>query len=236
MSFLQSLAANISKTGIPTDLICNGSEESVKIVYEWLSKHAGDISSSKNATPTSGYKGKKNSPKKDLWVDPLELIIKAKEEQAKKDSWDGNGDPPVIKNWCLHKAAKGVNKGKACGALLEDPPASGNIYANKCTACSKNNSDKAIAKLQEFYETLVVGTGVHGSPTGNYNVPGDEVPSFNVAEMAGIKEGITSPTPGPKDFLEGKETNAPSPSAAKGKKKSPKNFKLREIKEVGKNY
>ena len=182
MLFLKSLAANISKAGIPTDLVCNGSDESTKIVYDWLSTHVGEDTSNKKATPR-----KKNSPKKELWIDPLELITKAKEEQSKKENWDGKGDQPVIKNWCLHKAAKGANKGKACGALLEDPPASGNIYANKCTACSKNNSDKAIAKLQEFYESLIVGTGVHGSPTGNYNVPEDEVPKFNVAEMAGIK-------------------------------------------------
>lgn len=228
--FIQNLSENISKSGIPSDLICNGSEESIKAVNNWLNGHVEENMSGKKSTPR-----KKSSPKKDNWVDPLELVIKAKKEQDKKDNWDGTGKPPEILNWCLHKAAKGVNKGKACGELLDSPPASGNIYANKCTACSKNNSEKSIAKLQDFYESLLAGSEVKGSPTGNYNVPEDEVPDFNVAEMAGIKEGVTSPTSGPKDFLEGKKLNAPSPSDAKEKKRSPKNFKLREIKEVGKD-
>ncbi len=225
-AFVQSLSNKISEVGFPQDMICNGSEESKKAIFEWLSG-LSEISSSKKASPKTN-----NSPKKEAWVDPKELIVKVKEQQAILDSWDGEGEAPEIKQWCLHRATKGVNKNKACGKELTEPPASGNIYANKCTACSKNNSEKSIIKLQDYYESLLAGSEVKGSPTGNYNVPADEVPDFNVAEMAGIKDGVTSPT-GPKEFLNGKSEGVPSPSGAKGKKRSPKNFKLREIK-VGK--
>ena len=226
-SFIQSLSNKISEVGFPQDMICNGSEESKKAISDWISILV-DISSAKKSSPKSN-----NSPKKEAWVDPKELILKVREQQAVLDAWDGEGDSPEIKQWCLHRALKGVNKNKSCGKELTGPPASGNIYANKCTACSKNNSEKAIIKLQDFYESLLAGSEVKGSPTGNYNVPADEVPDFNVAEMAGIKDGVTSPTTGPKEFLNGKAEGIPSPSGAKGKKRSPKNFKLREIK-IGK--
>ena len=223
---IQSFSDKISECGFPQDMICNGSEESKKAIFEWISSLI-TVPAGKKPSPRTN-----NTPKKEAWVDPKELILKVKEQKVILDNWDGEGEKPVIKHWCLHRAAKGVNKNKACGKELTDPPASGNIYANKCTACSKNNSEKAIIRLQEFYETIQAGNEVKGSPTGNYNVPADEIPDFNVAEMAGIKDGVTSPT-GPKDFLDGKKMDAPSPSGAKGKKRSPKNFKLREIK-VGK--
>tara|TARA_R110001599_G_scaffold53371_2_gene149153 strand:- start:148 stop:1182 length:1035 start_codon:yes stop_codon:yes gene_type:complete len=222
-SFIQSLSDKISECGFPQDMIFNGSDESKKAIFEWISGLA-NIPSKKVTSPKTN-----NTPKKEAWLDPKELILKVREHQAIIDNWDGEGEKPEIKQWCLHRAAKGANKNKACGKELTGPPASGNIYANKCTACSKNNSEKAIIKLQDFYESLLAGSEVKGSPTGNYNVPADEVPDFNVAEMAGIKDGVTSPT-GPKEFLGGKKIDAPSPSGAKGKKRSPKNFKLREIK------
>ncbi len=222
-SVIHSIAVKVSECGFPQDMVCNGSEESTKAILDWLSGFY-TVPSAKKGSPKPN-----NSPKKEAWVDPKELIIKVKEQQAIVDNWDGEGEKPEIKQWCLHRATKGVNKNKACGKELTGPPASGNIYANKCTACSKNNGEKAIVKLQDFYETLLAGSEVKGSPTGKYNVPEDEVPNFDVAEMAGLKDGVTSPT-GPKDFLEGNSKNVPSPSGAKGKKRSPKNFKLREIK------
>lgn len=228
-AFIQTISDKISECGFPQDMICNGSEESKKAIFEWMNSLV-TISPGKQSSTRSTKAG--NSPKKEAWVDPKELIIKVKEQQAILDEWDGEGEKPVIKQWCLHRATKGVNKNKACGKELSEPPASGNIYANKCTACSKNNSEKSIIRLQDFYESLLAGSEVKGSPTGNYNVPTEDVPDFNVAEMAGIKDGVTSPiSAGPKDFLEGKAKDVPSPSAAKGKKRSPKNFKLREIKD-----
>jgi hypothetical protein len=224
---IQSISDKISECGFPQDMICNGSEESKKAIFEWISGLV-TVPTGKKSSPKSS-----KTPTQKLWVDPKALIIKAKEQQAIFDAWDGQGEQPEIKRWCLHRATKGVNKDKACGKELSGPPVSGNIYENKCNNCNKGKpSEKALMRLRDFYESLLAGSEVKGSPTGNYNVPADEVPDFNVAEMAGIKDGVTSPT-GPKDFLEGKPMDAPSPSGAKGKKRSPKNFKLREIK-VGK--
>ena len=224
--FIQSISDKISECGFPQDMICNGSEESKKAIFEWISGLV-TVPTGKKASPKT-----KSSPNKEVWVDPKELIIKVKEQQAILESWDGKGEEPRIKHWCLHRAIKGVNKNKACGKEITDPNPAGNIYSNKCSTCKNPSSERAYTKLRDFYESLLAGSEVKGSPTGNYNVPEDEVPNFNVAEMAGIKDGVTSPT-GPKDFLDGKASNVPSPSGAKGKKRSPKNFKLREIK-VGK--
>ena len=225
MNSLQIISDKISETGFPQDMICSGSTESKKAIFEWITS-LNENSSSKKASP----RGKKSPSNEALWMEPKKLIIENKKQEHILDEWDGEKSTvPDIILLCPHNACKGKNRGLSCGKKIPlSCITSKNIHHNVCSTCSKNNTEKAKVKRQDFYESLLAGSEVKGSPTGNYNVPADEVPEFDVAEMAGIKDGVTSPT-GPKGFLKGKASDVPSPSGARVRVRSPKNFPIDNI-------
>ena len=196
----ENLIVEISKKGFPQDIACNGSDESIEKIREWIST-IGPPKKSKRASPK-----KTKETNEDLWIDPKKYLEFVEQQKDKEN-------PQVMCPWYCKKGDP-RKVGKTCGELITDGSYTENSFLVRCKSCSRNNSEGATARLRAFYEGIRVGNAVNGSPTGGFNKPEES----SVENLTGIKEGVTSPVSGPKEFLNGKIEGVPSPSKAKGKK------------------
>ena len=86
----ENLALEISKTGFPQDVTCNGSDESIEKIKEWITSF-NPPQKVKKSTPKKGKEINEN-----LWIDPAKYL-EFVEEQKDKET------PQVMCPWYCKK-------------------------------------------------------------------------------------------------------------------------------------